>query len=96
MELEILMARINLKNTCVKLEISLYDIKTKHPKRSDLITSMEQSLSEVRHAILVLEQLEREHRSTSKQNFNLQKINLEQLLKIQQLETQLQTNNYEL
>ena len=96
MELEILMARINLNHTCLKFEVSIDDIKTKHPKRTDLITSMEKSLGEVRHAILVLENLEREHRSTSKQNFNLQKINLEQLFKIQQLEAQLQTNNYEL
>lgn len=94
MELETLMAKINLKNTCLKLEISLHDIKTKNPKRTDLITSMQQSLNEVRQAILVLEELERELRTSKQMNFNLEKLNLEQKFKIKDLETQLKINKF--
>ena len=94
MELETLFAKINLKNTCLKLEISLHDIKTKNPKRTDLITSMQQSLNEVRQAILVLEELERELRTSKQMNFNLEKLNLEQKFKIKDLETQLKINKF--
>ena len=94
MELETLMAKINLKNTCLKLEISLHEIKTKNPKRTDLITSMQQSLGEVRQAILVLEELERELRTSKQMNFNLEKLNLEQKFKIKDLETQLKINKF--
>lgn len=94
MELETLMAKINLKNTCLKLEISLHEIKTKNPKRTDLITSMQQSLNEVRQAILVLEELERELRTSKQMNFNLEKLNLEQKFKIKDLETQLKINKF--
>ncbi len=94
MELETLMAKINLKNTCLKLEISLHDIKTKNPKRTDLITSMQQSLNEVRQAILVLEELERELRTSKQMNFNLEKLNLEQKFKIKDLQTQLKINKF--
>ena len=94
MELETLMAKINLKHTCLKLEISLHDIKTKNPKRTDLITSMQQSLNEVRQAILVLEELERELRSSKQMNFNLEKLNLELKFKIKDLQTQLKINKF--
>ncbi len=94
MELETLMAKINLKNTCLKLEISLHEIKTKNPKRTDLITSMQQSLNEVRQAILVLEELERELRSSKQMNFNLEKLNLELKFKNKDLQTQLKINKF--
>jgi hypothetical protein len=37
MELELLSSRINLNHTCLKLQVSIDDIKTKHPNRTDLI-----------------------------------------------------------
>jgi hypothetical protein len=37
MELELLSSRINLNHTCLKLQVSIEDIKTKHPNRTDLI-----------------------------------------------------------
>jgi len=77
MELDLLSSRINLNHTCLKLEISLYEIKTKHPNRTDLIISMEQSLHEIKKAMLVYQTLEKEFRATRQINFDLQHINLE-------------------
>jgi hypothetical protein len=62
MELDLLSSRINLNHTCLKLQISIEDIKTKHPNRTDLITSMEQSLHEIKKAMVVYGTLEKEFR----------------------------------
>jgi uncharacterized membrane protein YjjP (DUF1212 family) len=96
MELDLLSSRINLNHTCLKLQISIEDIKTKHPNRTDLITSMEQSLHEIKKAMVVYGTLEKEFRSSMQSNFNLQKINLEQIQEIQNLKRQIEYNNLEL
>jgi uncharacterized membrane protein YjjP (DUF1212 family) len=96
MELELLSSRINLNHTCLKLKISIEDIKTKHPNRTDLISSMEQSLYEIKKAMLVYHTLEKEFRATRQINFDLQRINLEQMQEIQNLKRQIELNNMEL
>ena len=60
MELDLLSSRINLNHTCLKIQVSIDDIKTKHPNRTDLINSMEQSLHEIKKAMVVYERLEKE------------------------------------
>jgi hypothetical protein len=96
MELELLSSRINLNHTCLKLEVSIEDIKTKHPNRTDLITSMEQSLHEIKKAMLVYQTLEKEFRATRQINFDLQRINLEQMQEIQNFKRQIELNNIDL
>jgi mannose/fructose/N-acetylgalactosamine-specific phosphotransferase system component IIB len=96
MELDLLSSRINLNHTCLKLEISIEDIKTKHPNRTDLITSMEQSLYEIKKAMVVYQTLEKEFRATRQINFDLQRINLEQMQEIQNFKRQIELNNMEL
>jgi hypothetical protein len=96
MELELLSSRINLNHTCLKLQVSIEDIKTKNPNRIDLISSMEQSLREIKKAMFVYNTLEKEFRSSMQSNFNLQKINLEQIQEIQNLKRQIEFNNLEL
>jgi uncharacterized membrane protein YjjP (DUF1212 family) len=96
MELELLSSRINLNHTCLKLQVSIEDIKTKHPNRTDLITSMEQSLYEIKKAMVVYQTLEKEFRSTRQINFDLQRINLEQMQEIQNFKRQIELNNMEL
>jgi hypothetical protein len=96
MELDLLSSRINLNHTCLKLQVSIEDIKTKHPNRTDLISSMEQSLHEIKKAMVVYEQLEKEFRATRQINFDLQHINLEQIQEIQNLKRQNEFNNLEL
>ena len=96
MELELLSSRINLNHTCLKLEISLYEIKTKHPNRTDLLTSMEQSLHEIKKAMVVYGTLEKEFRTARQMNFNLERLNLEQKQEIQNFKRQIELNNMEL
>ena len=96
MELELLSSRINLNHTCLKLQISIEDIKTKHPNRTDLITSMEQSLHEIKKAMVVYGTLEKEFRTARQINFDLQHINLELKQEIQNFKRQIELNNMEL
>ena len=96
MELELLSSRINLNHTCIKLQVSIEDIKTKHPNRTDLISSMEQSLHEIKKAMLVYDTLEKEFRTARQMNFDLQRINLEQMQEIQNFKRQIELNNMEL
>jgi len=96
MELELLSSRINLNHTCLKLQVSIEDIKTKHPNRTDLITSMEQSLYEIKKAMIVYDTLEKEFRTARQMNFNLERLNLEQKQEIQNLKRQIEFNNIDL
>jgi len=96
MELDLLSSRINLNHTCLKLEISLYEIKTKHPKRTDLISSMEQSLHEIKKAMVVYDTLEKEFRVARQINFDLQHINLELKQDVKDLKKIIEFNNLEL
>ena len=96
MELELLSSRINLNHTCLKLEISIDDIKTKHPNRTDLLNSMEQSLHEIKKAMVVYGTLEKEFRASRQMNFNLERLNLEQKQEIQNFKRQIELNNIDL
>ena len=96
MELELLSSRINLNHTCLKLQVSIEDIKTKHSNRTDLIASMEQSLHEIKKAMVVYGTLEKEFRTARQMNFNLERLNLEQKQEIQNFKRQIELNNMEL
>jgi len=96
MELDLLSSRINLNHTCIKLQISIDEIKTKHPNRTDLITSMDQSLYEIKKAMLVYQTLEKEFRSTRQINFDLQHINLELKQEVKDLKKIIEFNSAEL
>jgi hypothetical protein len=96
MELELLSSRINLNHTCLKLQVSIEDIKTKHPNRTDLLNSMEQSLHEIKKAMVVYGTLEKEFRTATQMNFNLERLNLEQKQEIQNFKRQIELNNMEL
>jgi hypothetical protein len=79
-----------------KLQVSIEDIKTKHSNRTDLISSMEQSLHEIKKAMVVYERLEKEFRTARQMNFNLERLNLEQKQEIQNFKRQIELNNMEL
>jgi uncharacterized membrane protein YjjP (DUF1212 family) len=57
---------------------------------------MEQSLHEIKKAMVVYQTLEKEFRATRQINFDLQHINLEQVQEIQNLKRQNEFNNLEL
>jgi protein subunit release factor B len=96
MELDLLSSRINLNHNCLKLQVSIEDIKMKHPNRTDLITSMEQSLHEIKKAMVVYQTLEKEFRATRQINFDLQHINLELKQDVKDLKKIIEFNNAEL
>ena len=96
MELDLLSSRINLNHTCLKLQVSIEDIKTKHPNRTDLLSSMEQSLHEIKKAIVVYERLEKEFRASRQMNFDLQHINLELKQEVKDLKKIIEYNNADL
>ena len=96
MELELLSSRINLNHTCIKLQVSIDEIKAKNPHRTDLINSMEQSLYEIKKAMVVYDTLEKEFRAARQMNFNLERLNLEQKQEIQNFKRQIELNNMEL
>jgi hypothetical protein len=96
MELELLSSRINLNHTCLKLKVSIEDIKNKHPNRTDLISSMQQSLIEITQAMAVYQTLEKEFRATRQINFDLQHLNLELKQDVKNLKKIIEYNNAEL
>ena len=96
MELELLSSRINLNHTCLKLQVSIEDIKNKHPNRIDLISSMEQSLHEIKKAMVVYGTLEKEFRTARQINFNLVRLNLELKQDVKDLKKIIEFNNAEL
>jgi len=96
MELELLSSRINLNHTCLKIQVSIDDIKTKHPNRTDLINSMEQSLHEIKKAMVVYERLEKEFRAARQMNFNLERLNLEQKQEVKDLKKIIEFKDVEL
>ena len=96
MELDLLSSRINLNHTCLKLQVSIEDIKNKHPNRTDLISSMEQSLHEIKKAMVVYGTLEKEFRATRQINFDLQHLNLELKQEVKDLKKTIEFNNAEL
>ena len=96
MEMDILFTKINLRHTCIKLKVSIDDIKLKNPHRTDLINSMQQTLNEVTNSILTFELLEKEFRISRQINLNLQRLNLEQKQEIQNFKRQIELNNMEL
>ena len=96
MELDLLSSRINLNHTCLKLQVSIEDIKTKHPNRTDLINSMQQSLIEITRAMVIYQTLEKEFRVTRQINFDLQHINLELKQNVKDLKKIIEFNNAEL
>ena len=96
MELELLSSRINLNHICLKLQVSIEEIKTKHPNRKDLINSMEESLKDIKKAMLVYQTLEKEFRSSRQSNFDLQHINLELKQEVKDLKKIIEFNNAEL
>jgi hypothetical protein len=57
---------------------------------------MEQSLHEIKKAMVVYDTLEKEFRTARQMNFNLERLNLEQKQEIQNLKRQIELNNIDL
>ena len=95
-ELTIITGKVNLDTTYLKIKLSLEEIKQKHGTRTDLIDSMERSLSDLQQVKISYDAIEKELRAALQQNFRLEKLLQEEKFKVKDLEIQLKTKNYEI
>lgn len=84
-ELDIVLATEEMKITIIKLQSSVDYVKEKNSSRTDIIESMEQSVSDVTHALNVFRFLEKENRSSKELSSNLTLQNLILMKEIQEL-----------
>jgi hypothetical protein len=77
METNILLAKIDLRTTILKLESSLQDIKDNNPKRTDLIDSMEQSLNDLMNVSKTFVAMEKELQLQHHRIMTLERLNNE-------------------
>jgi hypothetical protein len=73
----ILRSQVLLGFTYAKIQSSLDEIKTKHPNRTDLITSMEETLAHIQEVKLSWNQFEQEFRAMRQNGYRTELINLE-------------------
>ena len=87
METNILLAKIDLRTTILKLELSLQDIKNNNPKRTDLIDSMEQSLNDLINISKTFVAMEKELQLQHHRIMTLERLNNE-------IQTELNINKF--
>lgn len=95
-ELTIITGKVNLDTTYLKIKLSLEEIKQKHGTRTDLIDSMERSLSDLQEVKISYDAMEKELRAALQQNFRLEKLLQEEKFKVRDLEIQLKMKDVEL
>ena len=95
-ELTILTGKVNLDTTYLKIKLSLEEIKQKHKTRTDLIDSMERSLSDLQEVKISYDAMEKELRAALQQNFRLEKLLQEEKFKVRDLQIQLKIKDSEL
>lgn len=95
-ELTIITGKVNLDTTYLKIKLSLEEIKQKHGTRTDLINSMERSLSDLQEVKIAYDAMEKELRAALQQNFRLEKLLQEEKFKVRDLQIQLKIKDSEL
>ena len=95
-ELTIITGKVNLDTTYLKIKLSLEEIKQKHGTRTDLIDSMERSLSDLQEVKIAFDAMEKELRAALQQNFRLEKLLQEEKFKVRDLQIQLKMKDSEL
>tara|TARA_R100001509_G_scaffold129520_1_gene82887 strand:+ start:71 stop:364 length:294 start_codon:yes stop_codon:yes gene_type:complete len=94
--LEILKAKINLKTTIIKFKASIDELVEKHESRTDLITSMKESLQDIEHFNSVFMKFEEEYYLECKANLRNQIIIAEHKHEIDKLKEIIKDNKLEL
>jgi uncharacterized membrane protein len=95
-ELTIITGKVNLDTTYLKIKLSLEEIKERASNRHDLIHSMERSLADLQQVKISYDAMEKELRTALQQNFRLEKLLMEEKFKVNHLQNQLATKNYEI
>ena len=70
--LEFVKRKTGLWTVYLKIQNSLYKIKETHPQRTDLIQSMEKSLTEVGEAVLYFEHVDKLLQASNKKQFAME------------------------
>ena len=91
----ILRSQVLLGFTYAKIQSSLDEIKTKHPTRTDLITSMEETLEHLQECKVYWNQLEQEYRALRQNAYRLELVNLGLNTENKRLEAINKALNYE-
>jgi hypothetical protein len=95
-ELNIISAKVGIQTTFLKVKISLEEIKTNHPNRTDIIDSMERTLVDLQEISLVYATMEKEYRSAVQSCFRLERLLQEEKFKVRDLQIQLKIKDSEL
>lgn len=95
-ELTIITGKVNLDTTYLKIKLSLEEIKQKHEHRTDLIDSMERSLSDLQEVKISYDAMEKELRAALQQNFRLEKLLQEEKFKNKELQMELKLKDIDL
>lgn len=95
-ELNILQAKVGIQTTFLKVKLSLEEIKTNHPNRHDIISSMERTLADLQEISLVYATMEKEYRSALHSCFRLERLLQEEKFKNADLQNQLKFKDIEL
>jgi len=83
--IEIISAKVGLENVYLKTELSLEEIKKKHPERTDLIESMEKALKDLAEAKYMLHRLDLKNMSLSSELYRNNRMLLEMMTEIKEL-----------
>jgi len=78
-----------INHTYTKVTLSLDEIKEKHPERTDIIESMNQTKDELQEVSLVFRTLEKEYRAAIQSSFRLELINMDLKRRIKDLELEI-------
>jgi len=88
-DLTLFRAGVLINHTYTKVTLSLDEIKEKHPERTDIIESMNQTKDELQEVSLVFRTLEKEYRAAIQSSFRLELINMDLKRKIKDLELEI-------
>lgn len=87
-DLEIFKAQVLVQYTYAKIQDSVDHIKKRNPHRTDLITSMESSLSDLQTVRNTIELMEKELRFARSTAFRLERIGLELKAELKELKNE--------
>ncbi len=88
--LDLILARTNLSLTIEKLKNSLVEIEIKNPHRTDLIGSMQKSISDLTFSYVFFCELEMEYRISRQRNGDLQYDRLKDMESLKDLKAQIE------
>ena len=88
--LDLILARTNLSLTIEKMRNSLIEIETKNPHWTDLMSSMQKSISDLTFGYIYFCELETEHRVSRQRNGDLQYNRLKDMESLKDLKGQIE------